>query len=150
MAVLDRPAELEVWLYGFKPWPAATGTPSRIWISSPWRRSLVVCRVPRPALTGSALRELVEEPATAFATAWPLRSLHSDPFDHLVLAQAEREGLQLITADPLVGPLSGSGAPSGLLLSRPKVCVVQSAWTDSPREASLAPLPCSLPSPCLS
>ena len=42
----------------------------------------------------------------------------------LAVAQAEREGLLLITANTLLGPLSGSGAPSGQLLSEVQACVV--------------------------
>lgn len=49
----------------------------------------------------ASLWELPIEAAHVLAVA-QLPPLHRDPFDRLLLAQAEREGLLLITADALV------------------------------------------------
>ena len=59
---------------------------------------------------------------SSMAALWSCRSRPPMgwQFDRLLLAQAEREGLLLITADMLLAPLLGSGAPSGQLLSRVK------------------------------
>lgn len=80
---------------------------------------------------GPALRELLEDPQHTLwfsvVSLWELvikaahvlavaqlPPLHRDPFDRLLLAQAEREGLLLITADALLarypGPVRHQGS----------------------------------------
>lgn len=96
------------------------------WISSPvlhpsscGRSSRAAAHAHRWRLCGAADR------GRTWAGSGPAATpLHRDPFDRLLLAQAEREGLLLITADTLLGPLSGSGTPSGQLLSRVQAYVV--------------------------
>ena len=57
--------------------------------------------------------ELPIEAANGLAVA-QLPPLHRDPFDRLLLAQAEREGLLLLTADALLarypGPVRHQGS----------------------------------------
>ncbi len=75
-----------------------------------------------PARLGPSLRRtlldggFLEIPITAdhVLAVGSLPPLHRDPFDRLLLAQAEREGLLLITADQTVarypGPVRHSGS----------------------------------------
>ena len=67
----------------------------------------------RRTLLDSGFVELPIEAAHVLAVA-QLPPLHRDPFDRLLLAQAEREGLLLITADGLVarypGPVHHQGS----------------------------------------
>jgi PIN domain nuclease of toxin-antitoxin system len=60
-----------------------------------------------------ALRRFPIEAAHVLAVA-QLPPLHRDPFDRLLLVQAEREGLLLITADALLarypGPVRHQGS----------------------------------------
>ncbi len=87
---------------------------------------ILVWAMGEPARLGPALRERLEDPCHSFcysvAFLWGLvikadlgregclvqpsllrrKLLHRDPFDRLLLAQAEREGLLLITADALL------------------------------------------------
>ena len=74
---------------------------------------LLVWAMGEPSRLGPALRELPIEAAHVLAVA-QLPPLHRDPFDRLLLAQAEREGLLLITADALLarypGPVRHQGS----------------------------------------
>jgi PIN domain nuclease of toxin-antitoxin system len=67
----------------------------------------------RRTLLESGFVELPIEAAHVLAVA-QLPPLHRDPFDRVLLAQAEREGLLLITADGLVarypGPVRHQGS----------------------------------------
>ena len=67
----------------------------------------------RRTLLDGGFVELPIEAAHVLAVA-QLPPLHRDPFDRLLLAQAEREGLLLITADALVarypGPVRHQGS----------------------------------------
>ena len=60
----------------------------------------------RRTLLDGGFVELPIEAAHVLAVA-QLPPLHRDPFDRLLLAQAEREGLLLITADALVARYPG-------------------------------------------
>lgn len=92
---------------------------------------LLVWAMGEPARLGPALRELLEDPqhtlCFSVASLWELvikaahvlavaqlPPLHRDPFDRLLLAQAEREGLLLLTADGLLarypGPVRHQGS----------------------------------------
>jgi PIN domain nuclease of toxin-antitoxin system len=67
----------------------------------------------RRTLLDAGFVELPIEAAHVLAVA-QLPPLHRDPFDRLLLAQAEREGLLLLTADALVarypGPVRHQGS----------------------------------------
>lgn len=67
----------------------------------------------RRTLLDAGFVELPIEAAHVLAVA-QLPPLHRDPFDRLLLAQAEREGLLLITADALLarypGPVRHQGS----------------------------------------
>ena len=99
---------------------------------------LLVWAMGEPSRLGPALRELLEDPQHTLwfsvVSLWELvikaglaregfqvqpsllrrKLLHRDPFDRLLLAQAEREGLMLITADALLarypGPVRHQGS----------------------------------------
>ena len=67
----------------------------------------------RRTLLDGGFEEIPIEAAHVLAVA-QLPPLHRDPFDRLLLAQAEREGLLLITADVLLarypGPVRHQGS----------------------------------------
>lgn len=77
-------------------------------ISIKWALGRLVLRDRPEQLINQSLKEnrLTALPIT-HQHAWLVGDLaahHSDPFDRLLIAQAIREGLTLITADPLIRP----------------------------------------------
>ncbi|MEB3326054.1 MAG: hypothetical protein VKM17_12070, partial [Cyanobacteriota bacterium] len=66
----------------------------------PWHQS-------RPARSTGPPAAPADGAAEHVLAVGRLPPLHRDPFDRLLLAQAEREGLLLITADPVVARYPG-------------------------------------------
>lgn len=61
----------------------------------------------RSGLLAGGYREIAVTAEHAIAVS-RLPPLHKDPFDRILLAQAEVEGAELLTADPMVARYSGS------------------------------------------